>query len=369
LTAAERVKVIVEFGFTERQARFLELVMCHAGVCVPRQYASYAGIANGGDKCNAFFDKLIRRGYAVASPCVHNRARFYHVHHKPLYRAIGEVESRYRRPVPARRAVERLMFLDTVLASPGLAWLTTDSEKAAYLTALTTPQDGDTPRNALHEVAASRTVSGLFGGPPVGIDPNGRVVLLYLATVPWADEFRTFLQAHAALLCVVPAWTLRLVFPQPLERVYDAYQTVIREELETPLHSATISELKWYFKHRQPAIANDADTLTRAFLERATQVFNTPRFALLYRRWLKQGDVAFEAVSSSVLADALASGAGGVECVVLSHTYRHLSPLVSLVRSTAQGVEKGAGRGARTSPRPQPPPSTPRSAIDSGPLW
>lgn len=48
-----------------------------------------------------------------------------------------------------------------------------------------------------------------------------------------------------ALLRVVPMWTLRLVFPRPLDRVYDAYQTVIREELESPLHPATISELQW----------------------------------------------------------------------------------------------------------------------------
>ena len=56
-----------------------------------------------------------------------------------------------------------------------------------------------------------------------------------------------------ALLRAVPAWTLRLVFPRPLDRVYDAYQTVIREELETPLHPATIRELKWYFEHRRKA--------------------------------------------------------------------------------------------------------------------
>jgi len=32
------------------------------------------------------------------------------------------------------------------------------------------------------------------------------------------------------------------------------YQTVIREELETPLHPATINELRWYFTQRQTAI-------------------------------------------------------------------------------------------------------------------
>jgi hypothetical protein len=84
MTHEERVQAVIDFGFTERQARFVVLVLRHGGVCVPRQYASFAGIANGGRRCNAFFDRLVRRGYAHEIGCVHNRARLYHLHHKPL---------------------------------------------------------------------------------------------------------------------------------------------------------------------------------------------------------------------------------------------------------------------------------------------
>jgi hypothetical protein len=363
LTPEDRTKVVAEFGFTERQARFLVLVMRHAGVCIPRQYATFAGIANGGEKTNTFFDKLVNGGYAVACDCRHNRARLFHVHHKPLYRAIGEPESRYRRPVPARRAVERLMLLDAVVASPDLVWLTTKSEKDAYLATRTAPERAENLPGLA--VDGSSQPIGAFPGPfPIGVDPSGRAVVLYLATVPWTDEFRTFLQGHATFFRAVAAWTLRLVFPRPLDRVYAAYQTVIREELETPLHRATISELKWYFERRRTAPNSQPDGLTRAFLERAAQVFGTPRFTLLYRRWLKQGDEAFEAVSSPVVAEALARGSGRVECLVLPHTYRHVSPLVSLVRSTPQGVEKGERGGEQRSPRPQPSPSTPPPDIN-----
>ena len=131
MTTAERVQAIVDYGFTERQARFLVLVMRHSGLCVKRQYAAFAGIANGGEKCNAFFDKLVRRGIAVAAPCLHNRAQLYHVHHKPLYHAIGEPDSRFRRAVPARAAAERLMRLDAALISPDLEWLTTRADTLA----------------------------------------------------------------------------------------------------------------------------------------------------------------------------------------------------------------------------------------------
>jgi hypothetical protein len=83
-----RVRAVAEMGFTERQARFLVLVMRHAGVCVPRQYAGFAGIANGGRKCHAFFARLVRRGLAAPIACVHNRARLYHVLARSLYAAI-----------------------------------------------------------------------------------------------------------------------------------------------------------------------------------------------------------------------------------------------------------------------------------------
>lgn len=241
MTTEDRIRAVVEFGFTERQARFLVPVLRHAGVCVPRQYATFAGIANGGEKSNAFFEKLIKGGYAVACDCRHNRARLFHVHHKPLYRAICEPESRFRRSVPARRAVERLMLLDAVLANPELMWLSTEREKVSYFTALTAPVQAENPPDLAVDVASSQSFGAFPGTFPIGIDSSGRAVVLYLATVPWTDEFRTFLQGHAAFLRVVAAWTLRIVFPRPLDRVYAAYQTVIREELETPLHRATIS--------------------------------------------------------------------------------------------------------------------------------
>jgi hypothetical protein len=308
LTSEDRVAAIAEFGFSERQARFLEVVLRHAGVCVPRQYASFAGIANGGNKCNAFFDKLIRRKFAVPCDCVHNRARLYRVPYKPLYRAIGEVESRYRRPVSAGRAVKRVMLLDAVLASPNLNWLTNEADRVAYLATLTAPASAINTPGAGATTQSPRRVAVSSCPFPIGIDAAGRALLLYLVTVPWTEEVRTFLRARATFLRNVPTWTLRLVFPRPLDRAYDSYQQVVHEELDA-----------------------------------------LPPY----------GDAAFEAVSSPPLGEALANGTGRVECLVLRHAYRHLSPLASLVRSIPKGVEKGEREGERVPPPPQPVPSPP----------
>lgn len=357
----ERIQAVTEFGFTDRQARFLVLVMRHAGVCVPRQYARFARVAQGA-KCNAFFDKLVRRGYAHAVECIHNRARLYHVQSKPLYHVIGEARSRYRRPVSPRLAVERLMLLDAVLTTADLEWLTTAAEKAAHLARLTASAAAPVEQAASSEPEPKPAVE-LRSTFPIGVEPDGRTVLLYLATEVWTEAFRTFLQDHVALLRVAPKWTLRIVFPRPLDRVYDAYQTVIHEELESPLHPATIGELQWYFEHRDKATCEPMHPQDQGFLDVGAKVFGAPRFTEMYRRWLKHGKAVFEGPSSPVIAEALNTGAGRVESFVLPHSYRHLSPLVDRPRSRTddveKGVEKGAARGDITSARPQPPVSTP----------
>lgn len=59
-----RVATVAGCGFTDRQARFLVLVLEHSGVCLPRQYRAFAGIAHGRET-HRFFAKLIAGGFAL----------------------------------------------------------------------------------------------------------------------------------------------------------------------------------------------------------------------------------------------------------------------------------------------------------------
>jgi hypothetical protein len=328
LTAAARVQAVVDYGFSERQARFLVLVMRHSGLCVKRQYAAFAGIANGGEKCNAFFRKLVRRGFAIPTACIHNRANLFHVHAKPLYHAIREPDSRYRRTVPARAAGERLMRLDAALSSPDLEWLTTRAEKLAY--AKSRPALGAPDSSSDVASGEAGNLASQFPGTfPIGINPSGRMVLVFLATNPWTDDFRTFLVGHTALLSVPPTWTLRLVFPKSLRRTVAAYKAVADEELKNPLDANATRELQHYFFHRRRGtdLATLPDAL-RARLIRYSELYGGPRFTHLYRRWRADEEAAFTPLSSAVQT-ALAEGRAALECVILPHAYEHLSPLVN----------------------------------------
>jgi len=283
LTAADsseaRVKAIAARGFTERQARFLSLVLRHSGVCVPRQYATFAGTVQGA-KCNAFFARLVERGDALRIECLHNRARLYRLHARALYDAIGEGSSRYRRTVSPRLAMERVMRLDAVLASPDLTWLDSSAEKAAAL--------GLPPTSTLPDAS------------PIGLDEDGRIVVLYLGTDTWPDRFRKSLRACAPALLGASPWTLRIAVERDSHLVYGTYVEAVHEELER----------------------------------------------------------LFEGAAATRLADGWERGDMRVEPLVLAHAYGHLSPLVDGSRrrsaAGAEGVERGedGGEGGRRRPRP-----------------
>ena len=100
MTEQDRVSASVARGYTERQARFLVLVMLHSGVCTVRQYCQFSGISRG-QKSQDFFAKLIARKHATSSSDVNGKLRVFHVFASALYDVIGEPENRNRKPSPA----------------------------------------------------------------------------------------------------------------------------------------------------------------------------------------------------------------------------------------------------------------------------
>ena len=343
MTAEDRIKAIAEFGFTERQARFLELVTRHAGVCVLRQYSTFAGIVHG-QKTRAFFAKLLRRGYATSYECRHNRGRIYHVHHAALYNAIGEPNSRYRRSVSASRTTCRLMLLDALLAPGDVAWLGTANEVRRHFTALSTVaaavlQIDAGGRSSVADGLCADTVRA-------GIDSAGHTVLLDLVMPSGREDFRTFLGRHVALLSSVPAWTLRVVLPRAMAQAYEGIQRVVADEWETPLHPHTIDELTWYFEQRRHLPAGHFPLPADGRFERAAIAFQGGRFDRLYRRWLRRGVGALSDSASTAMSEALASGSGRVECLILNHSYNHLAPVIDAGGRVQDDARNGPPTGS-----------------------
>lgn len=343
----DRIKAVSDFGFTERQARFMVTVMLNGGVCVPRQYAQSVGTAYG-QNVNAFFDKLVKKGFAVRCSCVHNRAAVYQVGFQPLYRSIGEPDSLSRKPIAAGRVVERLMLLDAVISQSDRVWLSTASDKVAFFAVAASSCPPERLPHATIGTDEKRRVQQFPDAMPIGVERTARPVFLFVVNAWDANDLRAFVQRHAELLGSLSAWTLRLVLPPHLAAVRARFERVVRDELASPMSPRTFEELRWYFEERRSQAAREKTETDR--FRRAGRAFAGTRWRLLYRRWQTDGDSALEVATSPAIRDALARGDGVSESEILPHSYRHLSPLASLVRARVKGVEKGE----RASGSPQP---------------
>ena len=148
-----------------------------------------------------------------------------------------------RKPVTLNHAIQRLMVLDAIVEDPNLVWLGTADEKLTHLLALTRIAQSDLPHVGVGEGEA-RTVRFFPDRLPIGIHLAGRGVIVYVVTDPWLDEFRVFLERHAALLRALPAWTLQIVVPPQFPDIGQRSKQVVWNQLLTPLRTDVLDELR-----------------------------------------------------------------------------------------------------------------------------
>jgi hypothetical protein len=328
----ERVQAITRFGFTERQARFLVHVMVYSGVFLNRQYCAFAGISHG-QKTHDFLCKLVERGCAtVITPGALRRGRIIHVHHKPLYEAIGEPNDRNRRVASLGRVIERLMLLDAVLADQHYFWLGTERDKLAYFKDRL--QDDCRPEDLPHLAFGSGTGKTVRYFPdklPIGVerDSGPHHVFLYLVTRDVPVDFRMFVFRHAELLKVTHSWTIRLLVPSRFRRSIALYRRAAREELSPDLEPSTVDAVEWMLR-RRAGTAEPTDIPADIDIATAAREFRGPRLRARYRMWQIDPSLAKWNLSSFILRDQIARGDGRLEFVELPHQYLRLTSLVGV---------------------------------------
>lgn len=331
MTFDERCAAVVKLGFTERQARFLTTVMLHTGVCVPRQYARYCRIVHG-QNTRKFFAKLVQLGYASMYDCRHNRAQLYHLNKRSLYAAIGQATNRLQRPLPLSQAIHRLMVLDAIVEDPAMIWLGTTEDKTAHLTALTSIRPEQLP-HVTSGIGECRTVKYFPDRLPIGIHLAGRGVLVYVALDPTMNDFRLFLERHAAVLRALPAWTVRVVIPTEFQAVQGialkAKQTFFTQLVVPAFSEARIENIRLRFKDVRTQVYPFDFGPTEQYVEDRDHLA-APRYHALFKVWKTEGDAALAGLSSGVIQDVVESGAGRIEILELGNRYGHLAPLVAV---------------------------------------
>jgi hypothetical protein len=331
LANTEREEAIAAFGFTDRQARFLLQVLLHSGVFLERQYCRFAGTVHG-QKSTDFIRTLVDRRLATAITTGKlHRGRMFHVHYKPLWAAIGEPDSRFRKPAAQGRMIERVILLDAVLDDPTCTWLGPARDKRCHFVRHLESrlEQREYPHLTFGE-GPDKTVRYFPDKLPIGVLPTlDSHVLLYLVTDPKPMDFRLFLLRHTPLLRVLFRWTIRLLIPRPLWKARLMYLHAAREHLADRLEPANVDVLEWLFSERKRLAETGGARGNERYLA-TSKTFGAPRFRALYRQWLEDPANTLWMAGSTVLSDAVDREHGRVECVELSRQYLHLSPLVDV---------------------------------------
>ena len=235
-----RVGLCATVGFTQRQREFLVTVMVHSGCFLERQYCAFTGTVRG-QNSREFVARLVARGFARAiEPGPVRRGRLYHVHHKPLYEAIGQADNRNRRlqyDRPHGRAG------DDSRCRAGRSTLLVVESRMRQANASSTSRSRRVCGQ--RSIRTSRSGRG-HGRPircfpdklPIGIekDDTSRFVFLYLVNRRIPVDFRQFLIRHRDLFRNLHTWTVRLLVPRRFRKAVALYKAAVREELWTPLN-------------------------------------------------------------------------------------------------------------------------------------
>ncbi len=121
---------LLDFGYTEVEARFLYLVATHSGYFTVRQFLDFAKAKSG--KRNArLVENLFSLGHASAQRYT-RRSLVYHLCSRQLYSAIGKDYLRNRREHELAHIKTRLLALDFILAHPKEDYFETAEAKRQY---------------------------------------------------------------------------------------------------------------------------------------------------------------------------------------------------------------------------------------------
>jgi hypothetical protein len=275
----------------------------------------------------------------------------YQLRYQPLYNVVGEPDSPNRKPIAAAGVVERLILLDAIVMQPDLVWLSTVADKMGFFTVASPCAPERLPHKSVG-VGANCRVQLFPDALPIGIQSNGRPVFTFVVSTSTTGDLRTYLQRHGDLLASLPGWTLRLVLPRHLAMVRASFEATVCDELASPLSPMAVVELRWYFEQRRDW-KSACDSADADRFRRTARAFAGARWRILFRRWLSDGDPALNVATSPALRDALARGSGMLECEVLRHSYRHLSPLDGLLRARVRGLRRANVPSAGLNPHPQ----------------
>jgi hypothetical protein len=304
--------ILQKFGYTDTEARFLELVIHLGGYFVRRQFNQFAACKTG-KRTHDFVQKLLSNGHARMTVNRHAR-QVIHVQFKSFYLALNCEENRNRRAHQPRAILARLMALDYQLTNPRAVLVASESWKRAYLA----------ERHGIASEAAGSRMEKLLILKPSGGDRSPSFLYVDEGSVTLSG-FETALRRALPVLEQIHAFELIYLADHSglFEKAELTFQHIVlglgngskqRLDIDRLLHY--FAELQRY-EDRQTA---DFDKRRLDQLRDLKDEFSAPIHSALYHLWRESGEGA---VHSRVVANAGApkQPEAWFRAVLMEHNY------------------------------------------------
>jgi hypothetical protein len=291
-----RLEALKLRGYSHAHAQFLLLVLLHSGYFLRRQHAAFLGVSDGA-RTTEFVHSLVGR-HLARRHVFDRQTHVYHAVSPMLYEAIGEPNSRLRRPVAPALVTQRLMTLDVLIAHRGMPCLATGDEKMEFFT-------------ERHGVPADDLPGRLYCSETPGTPPTKRyfvdrvpiligassLTFVYVSGWNPVGAFAAFLNAYAPLLRRLQH--TRVLFCTPDEGVVARARRMCERRFGAPptrpVDSGHTERVLAHFEARRRYEQRQFRTFTagelaqlRADLDR----FTGPVYEDWYERWCMAGVAA-----------------------------------------------------------------------------
>jgi len=285
----EHIQAIKQFGYTDREARFVYIVAIHSGYFTQSQVRQFTGNQSG-RTVRAFIKRALTQGHLKESKH-QNNARVYQLTYRPLYAAIGRENLRNRRAHSFDYIKMKLASLDFILGHSQFDYFEGEADKVQYFEDRfqIRPQDipGKTYRGANRVPDTIRYfvdkfpmfLDGLRQGEPLPtltyIDPG----------IGHLSDFKTHLEAYSGFLKRLPRFGF--IYAGPSTIFCAKAEKLFKETIETQTGKLS-SQLARYFTLRSAWDAKRFGSLNNSdleFLKHARQCFVGEPFESAYKKW------------------------------------------------------------------------------------
>jgi len=282
------------YRYTEREARFLYLVATHSGHFLGRQFLQFSGATRGG-VLQDFIDRATEHRHIRDALYAESGAKRYHLYSKPLYAALGKVNSSHRRAHEIAKIVVKLLTLEFVLHHLDAHYLEEEPDKVRYFHDELGIDKAYLPLRVYKpgNTTTPPTTRYFVDKFPVFVDREGLLTFAYIDDPLLSTEaFRTHLFHYRPLFQRL-ANPFRVCFVSAVPGKFPQAERAFRHALSSPDRAALDPELMEYFDLRSRWEAQDLAGFTPQLLRRRVELekkYASGRFEKLYEDWQKSRD-------------------------------------------------------------------------------